>query len=61
MTEIPEESKAIKHSKKLRYGHLLRPGSGFGSGSDQKGPDPTGSATLGTGIFSPVMPGIPVH
>jgi hypothetical protein len=30
----------------IQKGHLLRPGSRYGSGSDQKGPDPTGSATL---------------
>jgi hypothetical protein len=40
--EIPEYLWLLHTPKKLRYGHLLRPG----SRSDQKGPDPTGSGTL---------------
>jgi hypothetical protein len=33
------------YTTKLRFGYLFIPGSGFGSGSDQKFPDPSGTGT----------------
>jgi hypothetical protein len=54
--EIFEVSMSFTHTKKFIPSHLLR--SGSGSGSDQKGPDPTGS---GSATLLVCEVGLPVH